>query len=371
MRFLLRIFVAVGLLLAASSAQADEFRGIFADAFHPGYKNHEEVVQMVNAAKAANLNALIVQVRRRGDVYYNSAIEPKAADIAADYDALADVVAQAHAARLKVYAWISVYPVAVDSPWAKSTLNHVHITHPEWLMSDKEGETVIGGKVYLDPGVPAVQDHLVSIAREIATNYSVDGLHLDGLGYPSYLCGYNRTSVERYNLSVGKSEPPKGPESAWRDWRCNEITILIRRIKREVAAVKPGATISASVLHAEPMVARMTFLQDWGRWTDEGHLDFVIPLLFSKGHSIHNDANKAVTKAANRHAYMCVGAWQVPTETAESQIRSCRQAGSQGVVLYSYHYLGPQSTASCARLSDLASLVFSEPASPPVLSWRE
>ncbi len=52
---------------------------------------------MVNAAKAANFNALIVQVRKRGDAYYNSKIVPRATDIAAGYDPLADVITQARA----------------------------------------------------------------------------------------------------------------------------------------------------------------------------------------------------------------------------------------------------------------------------------
>jgi hypothetical protein len=43
---------------------------------------------MVSAAKAANFNALIVQVRKRGDAYYNPHVEPKANDIAANYDLL-------------------------------------------------------------------------------------------------------------------------------------------------------------------------------------------------------------------------------------------------------------------------------------------
>jgi uncharacterized lipoprotein YddW (UPF0748 family) len=124
-----------------------EFRGLYVDAFHPGIKSHEEVTQMVQAAKAARFNAVIVQVRKRGDAYYNSRIEPKAADIAPDYDPLADVIRQAHALGLEVHAMVSTYEVAHKSYTLPES--HIRKTHPEWLMAMQDGSTVQQGKVYL------------------------------------------------------------------------------------------------------------------------------------------------------------------------------------------------------------------------------
>jgi len=118
-----------------------EFRGLYVDAFHPGIKNHEQVTRMVSADKAANFNALIVQVRKRGDAYYNSKIEPKASDIAPDYDPLADVIQQAHAAGIQVHALVSVYEVSHES--YKVTENHVAGKHPDWLTTEDRKITVL------------------------------------------------------------------------------------------------------------------------------------------------------------------------------------------------------------------------------------
>ena len=82
MSFAFRFVLVLAAIAGMLPAQAGEFRGLYVDAFHPGFKTNQQVAQMVNAAKAANVNALIVQVRKRGDAYYNSAIEPKASDIA-------------------------------------------------------------------------------------------------------------------------------------------------------------------------------------------------------------------------------------------------------------------------------------------------
>lgn len=98
------VLTLLGITAALAQEGSAEFRGLYVDAFHPGFKTHEEVTQLVSAAKEANLNALLVQVRKRDDAYYNSNIEPKASDIAADYDPLADIITQAHAVGLQVHA---------------------------------------------------------------------------------------------------------------------------------------------------------------------------------------------------------------------------------------------------------------------------
>ena len=52
----------------------------------------ESIKQMVAAAQAGGFNTLLVQVRGRGDAYYNGTIEPRAAELAGKpaFDPLAD-----------------------------------------------------------------------------------------------------------------------------------------------------------------------------------------------------------------------------------------------------------------------------------------
>src|SRR5688572_17576721 len=65
------------------------------------------IKQMVAAAEAGGFNTLLVQVRGRGDAYYSGTIEPRAAELAGKptFDPLATVIAEAHAAGIKVHAW--------------------------------------------------------------------------------------------------------------------------------------------------------------------------------------------------------------------------------------------------------------------------
>src|ERR687885_579175 len=77
---------------------APELRGVWVDAFHDGFKTPEQVDRLIAWARLANLNALFVQVRRRGDAYYLRSIEPRTEDpdLAEGFDALEYLIRRAH-----------------------------------------------------------------------------------------------------------------------------------------------------------------------------------------------------------------------------------------------------------------------------------
>src|SRR5439155_12815157 len=58
-----------------------EYRAIWVDAFHAGIKSAAQVERLIADARRANLNTLIVQVRKTGDAYVNHSDEPRAEDI--------------------------------------------------------------------------------------------------------------------------------------------------------------------------------------------------------------------------------------------------------------------------------------------------
>src|SRR6266567_1754032 len=96
-----------------------QYRALWVDAFHDGIKSPAQVEKLVSDAHRANLNALIVQVRKRGDAYFNLGDEPRATDIQgpADFDPLAYVIRLAHAMtpRIEVHAWLNTFFVGGTS----------------------------------------------------------------------------------------------------------------------------------------------------------------------------------------------------------------------------------------------------------------
>src|SRR4051812_15855496 len=111
----LGLFVALTPASSAQTTDPPELRALWADAFHDGFKSPAQVDALVAWARAANLNALFVQVRRRGDAYYVSSVEPGAedSDLTPGFDPLRYLLDKAHQGPqpLQVHAWIATLPI--------------------------------------------------------------------------------------------------------------------------------------------------------------------------------------------------------------------------------------------------------------------
>ena len=354
--FLTNHFVANG---------ASEFRGLWVDAFHSGFKNSLEVRQLVEDARKAHFNALLVEVRKRGDAYYKSTLIPKASDIAADYDPLADLIEQAHSGnpRLEVHAWTVMYPIWNSEKTSPTQPTHVYNQHRDWLLKDNRGGTWDGSNYQLDPGHPLVQDHLFNMAMELITRYDIDGLHFDYIRYPGSSWGYNETALQRYHQLGGTKNVPAYNDPAWMQFRRNQVTALVRRIYLNGLAVKPRVKISAATITQAPGISSDTqwpasaafsnVMQDWVSWMKEGILDLNIPMAYFRQTSNSGDWGLWNTFAKN-HAYqrqvaIGVGAYLNSASNALYQFRFTRAPTTSGkyasgLSVYSYANLCTNAT---------------------------
>src|SRR5687768_15199063 len=136
------LFLLVGLIfftpvLAAQPASNDEVRALWV--VRTTLTSPDKIHQLVNAAADNGFNTLIVQVRGRGDAYYNSRVEPRAAELKdqpASFDPLALTIAEAHRRGLKVHAWINTNLLA-NLDTLPTAPTHVYNRHPEWLAVPK------------------------------------------------------------------------------------------------------------------------------------------------------------------------------------------------------------------------------------------
>src|SRR5262249_8565176 len=191
----------------------------------------DAIRDLVRRAKTNGFTDLVVQVRGRGDAYYNSRIEPRAEDLSTqpnNFDPLAMVVDEAHSVGIKVHAWLNIYLVAnVETlPQAK---DHIIFKHPEWLMVPRG----VAGELYgLDPKsteylrrivqftrsyrtdleglfvTPAnreVQENVFNIWMDVATKYAGDALHFDYVRYPNPQFDYSRASINRFREDIEQS----------------------------------------------------------------------------------------------------------------------------------------------------------------------
>jgi uncharacterized lipoprotein YddW (UPF0748 family) len=259
---------------------APQFRALWVDAFHDGMKSPAQVEKLVADARRGNLNALIVQVRKRGDAYFNQSDEPRATDIQGprEFDPLAYLIQLAHDStpRIEVHAWLNTFFVGNTSD--------VYVHHKRWATLSNTGTK----SEFFDPGVPEVLTYTHKVFMDVAKNYDVDGLHMDYVRYPGSEWGYNSQAVALYMQQAGTTITPGLDDEAWNAWRRGRVTAFVRDLHADLANLKPNVKLSgaliaygggpASAADWPRTSAYGSVFQDWYGWLANRYIDFGVPM---------------------------------------------------------------------------------------------
>lgn len=392
------VAIADAVRFVAAGPPEPELRGMWADAFHEGFKSAAQVDAMVARALAGNYNAIFPEILAYHDnatsahgAYWNSAIVPKAPDIAGGFDPLAYLVQQAHGAGIEVHPWLVTYRVSTSWPPAGNT---IIASNPEWISvldSDMgSGPQPVGGHYLLDPGSPDVQEYLISIVREIVTNYEVDGIHWDYIryttddaGYPAYTW-YDNSGLERFKRITGYVGTPGTNDSQWDDFRRREVTELVRRAMVEVAIAdnprQPLRHTAALITQGgaptnfEQTASWSAYFQDWKLWMDESYLDAAIPMTYYDENvypAWYRDwVDQALIWVPDRHVFTGPGIYKNTFADSATQIDYARSAGADGIVTYSYAVTS-SAGVDWTWYNYTGSNIFTTPAPLPDMPWRD
>src|SRR5262245_18067994 len=104
----------------------------------------EAVDGVVDQAKSAGFNTLFVQVRGRGDSFYQSRLVPPSLLLEkqpASFDPLDRQLRRARSRGLQVHAWMNILLVAGFV--GPLTQGHVAALHPDWLMVPKAAASAV------------------------------------------------------------------------------------------------------------------------------------------------------------------------------------------------------------------------------------
>jgi uncharacterized lipoprotein YddW (UPF0748 family) len=346
---LVMVILAAIVLAASSCCIADEIRGAWLSGWGHGYLTAAEVDATIVAAKKAGINALFIQVRKNADSYYDSKLEPRATNIAADFDPLAYTIEKAHAQGIQVHAWVNAYRVWSSAP-VPSDPKHIVNAHPDWINKDVNGSTKASEGVYLDPGVPAAREHLAKVVMDIATKYNVDGIQWDYIRYPGRTWGYSDAALARYYAETNTTAKPDPKDPKWSQWRRDQVTALVRLVDQQVGAIKPKLVISASTIawgncstdfaNTDNYVA---VFQDWKSWVADGILDANLPMVY-KSENLPESAKSFrgwlagfVRWGGGKPTYVGIEARSSDSAGVVAQIEAIHKAGLQGFVLFAFN----------------------------------
>ncbi len=258
--------------------------------------NPKQIDQMLQFATLNRFNHILVQVRGRGDAYYQSDLVPKSHLIKdVNFDPLAYLIPKAKEKGIQVHAWVNTY-LLWSSRVKPVQKDHLLYTHPEWLDQDnrmtmdigKEMRKFNGGKngnegFYLSPNHPKVNSYLISVFKDLIENYELDGLHLDYVRFHDSEYGQNPGAIAYYRKYNGLTVDPAqmSQESIWSDHRRKAVTDLVRETKNLIESTRPQMELTAAV---KPNLyqARERFYQEWDVWLAAGYLDKAVVMNYAK-----------------------------------------------------------------------------------------
>ena len=202
-----------------------------------------ELITILNNLQTNGYNTVFLQVRSECDAIYASQLEPWSYYLTGTqglapnpvWDPLSFAITQAHLRGLDLHAWLNPYRVQsnVSSYMAAST--SILNTQPTWILTPSNATNLR----FLNPGLPAVQDYIRSIAVDIATRYDVDGIHFDDYFYPNAGMTTNQD-----NATYTANNPTN--IATIEDWRRNNVNVMIGKVYDGIANV--NATLNKNVI---------------------------------------------------------------------------------------------------------------------------
>ena len=303
----LAVLLSASASLPTAATPASQFRAFWVDAFGPGMNSDAEIDATVAATRAANLNAIVAQVVRRGDCWCNQSAAPRSDALAVPppFDPLASLIVKAHAQGIEVHAWIITTGIWKGNvpPRDPSHLFNVHglaaTGSANWLDVRSDGATQLGDEFFLDPGHPDAAQWVVDVVTSIVANYDVDGINLDRIRYPDGNLGtnvpswgYNPAALARFQSATGRMDRPTNTDAQWTEWRRDQITNIVRKVYLQAYSLKPRLRVSADTISygygpqtQGGWTSTRTYaelLQDWRGWMQEGIVDLNIPMDYKR-----------------------------------------------------------------------------------------
>ncbi|CAK7282284.1 conserved exported hypothetical protein [Streptomyces misionensis JCM 4497] len=245
-----------------------------------------ELVAHLDRAVRNRLNTVILQVRPTADALWPSPYEPWSQFLTGTqgrdpgWDPLGTAVREAHARGLQLHAWFNPYRIANHTDPGLLAPSHPARTHPDWAVP-------YGGKLYYNPGLPAVRAFVQRAMLDAVARYPVDAVHFDDYFYPYPEDGQTFEDDDAYDRYGGAF-------ASRADWRRDNIDRLVSEMAAAIGRVRPGTRFGISPFGVwrnattDPRgsatdAGAQTYddlYADTRRWVREHWIDYVAPQLY-------------------------------------------------------------------------------------------
>lgn len=251
-------------------------------------KQKKDFLEILDFYQDLNFNTAIVQIRTAGDAFYASNHAPWSrfltgteGEVSTEKATLLKwMIDETHSRGMEFHAWLNPYRATFDLKTEVLSETHDYNLHPDWMLK-------YGKKYYYDPGLPAVQQKMVTVIDEVVSNYDIDGIHFDDYFYPYRIQGeVFQDSISYYNCAL--------PNQNLEDWRRSNIDSLIKKSHDIIKTRKPWVQFGVSPFgvwknkstdpKGSDTKAGQTTYEDLYAdpllWMEKGWLDYLIPQVY-------------------------------------------------------------------------------------------
>lgn len=239
----------------------------------------QQLTHIIERLSQANLNTIIFQIRPACDALYRSRLEPWSPWLTGrmgqdpGFDPLAHALEEAHRRGMELHAWLNPFRALADERFAP-TADHVTRRHPHWIRR-------MGKHIWLDPGLPEVQDHSLAVVADVCQRYPVDGIHFDDYFYPYPIPGHRFPDDASFQASGTRNRL---------EWRRENVNRFVRRCYQTVHQIKPQVKFGISPFGIwrpnvpEGIEAGLDAFDDLAAdarlWLRQGWVDYLAPQLY-------------------------------------------------------------------------------------------
>ena len=249
---------------------------------YPSAINNEEAqkaefIEKLEQAQELGLNTVVVQIRPKGDAFYESELNPWSAVLTGvqgqdpGYDPMAFMIKETHKRGMEFHAWMNPYRITTSgTDLSALSADHMARKHLDWILT-------YNNAMYYNPAKDEVKEYICDTVEEIVDNYDVDAIHFDDYFYPS-----------NYPLPAGEDRDGVTAEER-RDHVNDLIRQVYRTIKKANASVEFGISPMGiwknSTSDPEGSATKGTegyysVFGDAKTWVEKGWVDYIVPQIY-------------------------------------------------------------------------------------------
>jgi len=262
-------------------------------------KSEADLVEIFDRMALAGINTVFFETLNSSYTIYPSQVAPQQNPLTKGWDPLEAAVKLAHERGMELHAWIWTFAAVNQRHNTILNLPRNHLgpvlsRHPDWAMTDHEGSRFhyTSGKVFLDPANPEVREYLSSLVTELATNYQIDGIHLDYIRYPfqsptgKITYGYGIAARQQFYELTGydpiKLDPAHPLWSKWTEFRIEQVDSFVGLVSQNLKRLRPELTLSTAVFPMPQRERLRKIQQSWEKWVNKEWIDMLIPMTYAK-----------------------------------------------------------------------------------------